>query len=90
MEDRKVIIIDHVYAGTRYQAEKLWNTSYNTWYFDTLRTYHESVIIEIVGHDHFADLRYHSSYNVCDLPNTEVKFDFHNMFVAAGVSPNKN
>ena len=41
----------------------------------------------MVGHDHYADLRYHSSNNVCDLPDTDVKFDFHNMFVAAGVTP---
>ena len=79
--------MDHVYAGSRFQAEELWHEDYNTQYFSTLRTYHEQVIIEVVGHDHFADLRYHSSNNVCNLPDTDVKFDFHNLFVAAGVTP---
>jgi hypothetical protein len=60
-QGRKVIITDHVYAGSRFQAEPLWKDTYNSWYFSTLRDYSDSVIIEVVGHDHFADLRYHSS-----------------------------
>ena len=44
-------------------------------------------MIEVVGHDHYADLRYHSSNNVIDLPDLATKFDFHNMFVAPGVTP---
>jgi len=42
-----------------------------------------------MGHDHYADLRYHSSHSVVGLPDTDVKFDFHNLFVAPGVTPNK-
>jgi hypothetical protein len=42
-----------------------------------------------MGHDHYTDLRYHSSHGVVDLPDTDVKFDFHNLFVAPGVSANK-
>jgi hypothetical protein len=51
-----------------------------------LRNYHDQVVIEVVGHDHYADLRYHSSNNVIDLPDLATKFDFHNMFVAPGVT----
>ena len=52
-----------------------------------LRDYHDVVIIEVVGHDHYSDLRYHSSNNVLDLPDTDVKFDFHNMLVSPGITP---
>jgi len=40
-----------------------------------------------MGHDHIADLRYHSSDNVVGLPDTPIKFDFHNTLIAAGISP---
>ena len=40
-----------------------------------------------MGHDHLADLRYHSSDNVVGLPDSDVKIDFHNLFVAPGVTP---
>ena len=42
-----------------------------------------------MGHDHFGDLRYHSSDNVPGMSDTDVKFDFRNMLVAPGVTPNK-
>lgn len=86
-EGRKVIIIDHVYAGSNFEPPKLWYDDYNTRFFDILRTYHNQVIIEVYGHDHYADLRYHSSDNVASLPNVEEDFYFHNMFVAPGVTP---
>jgi hypothetical protein len=43
--------------------------------------------MEVVGHDHYADLRYHSSNNVAGLPDPTDKFDFHNILVAPGVTP---
>jgi len=64
----------------------LWHTAYYHDYFNNLRNYHEQVVIEVVGHDHYADLRYHSSNNVIDLPDPATKFDFHNIFVAPGVT----
>jgi hypothetical protein len=57
---------------------------------ETLRTYSEQVVLEVSGHDHFADLRYHSSWNIKGLDNTPAEFKFHNLIVAPGVSPNKN
>jgi len=65
----------------------LWHASYYHDYFNNLRNYHDQVVIEVVGHDHYADLRYHSSNNVIDLPDLATKFDFHNMFVEPGVTP---
>lgn len=54
-----------------------------------MRDNHEAVIIEVMGHDHFGDLRYHSSDNVPGMKDSDVKFDFRNMLVAPGVTPNK-
>jgi hypothetical protein len=47
---------------------------------------YDVVIIEVAGHDHYADLRYHSSNNVLDLPDPAVKFDFHNILISPGVT----
>lgn len=79
-----------MYAGTRWQAKQLWYDADNCWYFQLLRDYADVIAIEVVGHDHYSDLRYHSSDNVCDLPDTETKFDFHNMFVSPGITPIDN
>ena len=54
-------------------------------YFKLLRDNHDIMLIEVAGHDHYADLRYHSSQNVMDLPDTTDKFDFHNMIVSPGL-----
>jgi len=86
---RKFIITNHVYPGTRYQSTDMWNHTYNKQYMKILRDNADKVIIEVSGHDHYADLRYHSSDNVYDLPDTATKFDFHNLFVAPGITPNK-
>lgn len=86
----KFIITDHVYAGARYHGSTLWHDEFNSRYFQILRDYHEAVAFEVVGHDHYGDLRYHSSYDVLDLPDTDTKFDFHNLFIAPGITPNKN
>lgn len=89
-DGRQVIILDHEYAGARWHAKQLWDDAYNSKYFDMLRTYKDSVVIEVGGHDHFADLRYHSSYHVADLKDSDTKFYFHNLFVAPGATPYGN
>lgn len=86
-EGRKVFIQDHVYAGASADQPVLWKEDANTLYFKTLRDYHDVVIMEVVGHDHYADLRYHSSNNVAGLPDPVDKFDFHNILVSPGVTP---
>jgi len=82
-----VILLDHVYAGTRWQAEELNKSTCAEAYFSLLRDYHDVVLIEVSGHDHYADLRYHSSNNVFDSADTDVKFDFHNILISPGVTP---
>jgi hypothetical protein len=89
-DGRKVIILDHEYAGNRYKDHQLWTKEYNEKYFQLIRDYHEQVIIEVGGHDHYADLRYHSSYHVASLKDTDEKFYFHNLFVAPGATPYGN
>ncbi len=86
---RKFILAGHVYAGSRYHGNDLWHSDVTSRYFQILRDYHDAVVIEVMGHDHYADLRYHSSDNVLDLDDTDVKFDFHNLLVAPGITPNK-
>ena len=86
---RKFILSGHTYAGARYHGNDLWHSDAAARYFEILRDNHEAVVIEVMGHDHYADLRYHSSNNVLDLKDTDVKFDFHNLLVAPGITPNK-
>ena len=86
-EGRKVIITDHVYAGSSWKSSQNWWTKYNEAYFALLREFHKQIVIEVVGHDHYSDLRYHSSFDVCELSDTAEEFYFHNMFVAPGVTP---
>lgn len=87
---RRFILTDHIYAGIRYNSTKLWMKEHNERYFQILRTFAEQIVIEVAGHDHFADLRYHSSDSVPGMADADPKFDFHNLFVAPGVTPNKN
>ena len=47
------------------------------------------IIIEVGGHDHYADLRYHSTSNVKNLQDITPESDFHNLLVAPGITPNK-
>lgn len=88
-EGRKFILTGHQYAGARYHANDLWHSDEARRYFQILRDNHDAVIIEVMGHDHYAGMRYHSSWNVLDFPDTDEKFDFHNILVSPGVTPNK-
>ena len=86
---RKFIIAGHVYAGVRYKSTPLWHKVYAEQYFKILRDYHHNIIIEVMGHDHYADVRYHSSNSVLNLKDSDVKFDYHNLIVAPGITPIK-
>jgi hypothetical protein len=68
----------------------MWSDEYVSPYLETLRYYSEQVILEVSGHDHYADFRYHSSWDIEGLVNTPSEFKFHNLIVAPGVSPNKD
>jgi len=89
-ESRGVIITTHVYVGTRYSGEDLWESEATTEYFRILREYRDVVIIEVTGHDHFADLRYHSTSNLPGLEDLPEEANFHNMLVSPGFSTKKN
>ena len=61
----------------------MWLPKWNDRYFAALEKYYKNIIIEVVGHDHYGDLRYHQ------LPSDLTK-NFHNVLVSPGVSPNFN
>ena len=68
----------------------MWHEDFSKRYFDMLIENAISVAIEVVGHDHIADLRYHSSQNLpSGYDDAPEKFDFHNVFIAPGVTPEK-
>jgi len=74
-------LTSHIYGGARYEGETLWHDSFTSSYFSTLLKYHDKVMIEVSGHDHYADLRYHSSQGMpsdLDIDDADDKFDFHN------------
>jgi hypothetical protein len=60
----------------------LWLDEYSEKYFNLTAQYHDRIIIEVFGHDHYGDLRYHS------LNATEGTY-FHNMIEAPSVTVNK-
>lgn len=70
----------------------MWKDQYVNRYFNILLKYHSKVIIELAGHDHYADLRYHSSQGMpsdLSIEDASSKFNFHNLLVAPGITPNK-
>jgi hypothetical protein len=83
------IISCHIYPGARYKSgtEELWHPSDAETYLNIIKKYSDKIIIEIAGHDHLADLRYHNT----DYPNAVSSSSsyFHNMIVAAGVTSSK-
>lgn len=79
-DGRKVIILDHIYAGARYHdGQQLWDSDQNDEYFQTLRDYRDVVVIEVAGHDHYPDVRYHSTRGVAGLKDESGSEEyFHN------------
>ena len=86
---RKFIISDHVYDGTRYNENQMWHEEFQARYYQTLLDHSSQIIMEVVGHDHIADLRYHSSQKIPGVTDAKTKYDLHNVFVAPGITPNK-
>ena len=64
----------------------LWTDDDTTTYFDLISKYSDKIIIEVVGHDHYSDLRYHDNSNSASslLGTSESN---HNMIVSPGVTP---
>lgn len=70
--------MSHVYPGARYKGFQLWSDKPNRVFFDILERNKDKIIIELAGHDHFADLRTSA--------NMEREL-FHNMLVAPSITP---
>jgi hypothetical protein len=76
---RKFLLTYHIYPGAKYssKSKELLFDKFTEPFFEILQTYQDSIVLEIAAHDHYTDLRYHTS-------DTN---HFHNMLVAPGVSP---
>ena len=68
--DRKFIIQDHVYAGARFEAEQMWHTKQSERFFSILLDFSSQIVLEVAGHEHITDLRYHGIDDVLDTPNS--------------------
>lgn len=88
--NRKFILAFHVYGGARYKNKDMWTEDMTREYFQILRDHSDQILIEVGAHDHYSTLRYHTSNYVMDLPDPSTKTYFHNLFVAPGVTPNKD
>ena len=85
--DRKFIITDHVYSGARFLNEKMRDNNKNERFFQIVRDNAPQIAIEVAGHEHITDFRYHASHNVLDFDDPKEEFFFHNIFIAPGVIP---
>ena len=81
---RKFILTNHIYPGAKYDSKSkdLLTPESNEEYFGLLSEFRDNIVIEVCAHDHYADVRYHSSGNT-----TAKKFFFHNLIVSPGVTP---
>ena len=52
-----------MYPGDKYtaKANNMWDENLAETYFNIIQKYHDKIIIEVGAHDHFSDVRYHSS-----------------------------
>lgn len=81
---RKFIISSHIYGGAKYdqKAKNTFTPEDNAAYFQIISDYRDHIVLESFAHDHYADIRYHSSGNTSD-----TKYFFHNILIAPGVTP---
>jgi hypothetical protein len=81
---RKFIITNHIYPGAKYdgKSKDLLIDEFNNEYFDLLDLYRDSIVAEVVAHDHYSDVRYHTQTDA-----SGKKYYFHNLLVSPGVTP---
>ena len=56
--------------------------AYNEDYFFILAEFRDSIVLEVVAHDHYSDVRY--------LTDKAGGFHYHNMLLSPGVTPIKS
>lgn len=61
--DRKFILNFHIYNGARWSksGKDMWLDDYNTQFWQIVQDHSEKIVITAAAHDHYADVRYHSS-----------------------------
>jgi hypothetical protein len=83
--DRKFIIMDHIYAGARFKhddtkkANSIWTADNLDKYFKIWDENSDKILIELAGHDHWEDLRIAGGGSL-DHPT-------RNLMVSTGISP---
>ena len=59
---RKFIITNHIYFGVQLKdsvMKRLWTEDYTRRFASILERYSDRIIIELSGHEHLGDFRYH-------------------------------
>ena len=79
---RKFILTFHIYPGADIDGEikDQWMRNYTHSYFNMTHKYHHKIILEVAGHDHYADIRYHHSLD-------KKSYNLHNVVINAGITP---
>ena len=65
----------------------MWHSEANARYFSLLLEHASQIAIEVAGHEHITDIRYHSTDGLLDSPSPDSPANFHNIFIAPGVTP---
>ncbi|CDW83200.1 UNKNOWN [Stylonychia lemnae] len=92
--DRKFIISNHIYPGSKQEQipAKLWHSNYTSDFIEILLKYNDKILLEVSGHDHISDLRYnhgskiHQSAKKSLTSGSLNDFNFHNIVIAPGVT----
>ncbi len=99
-DDRKFIISNHIYPGAKIEdtSEDLLFQTNNTALVKILQRYNGKILLEVSGHDHISDLRYHlgslmptsssesTQYQGSLEANNDIQLMFHNLLIAPGAT----
>ena len=65
----------------------MWHSEANARFFELLLKYAEQIAIEVGGHEHVTDIRYHSTDGLYNSQSPTSQANFHNILIAPGVTP---
>lgn len=84
LEHRKVIPMTHIFAGAYiynadgFQVLEHWHDEFSNEYFELMKEYKDTVLIEIAGHDHMTSLR----------AIEDEEENYRNLMIVPAISPN--
>ena len=65
----------------------MWHSEANARFFELLLKYAGQIAIEVGGHEHVTDIRYHSTDGLYNSQSPPSQANFHNILIAPGVTP---